>query len=113
MVSYPNLLFWIFCITSFISFYVTLVAAGSSGSARKGSKRSFRFCVYIYGFTKVQLTEPIFIIYNFKENRCLWIKDSPHSKTSSVKAAALEKLTTLLDHKTVEHFGLRDVNIIA
>ena len=31
---------------------------------------SFRFCVYfIFGFTKVQLTERIFIIYNFKENR--------------------------------------------
>ena len=53
---------------------------------------------------KVQLTERIFTIYNFKENRCLWnnCKDSLHFKTSSVRAAALEKLTTLLDHKTVE-----------
>ena len=58
--------------------------------------------IHVFGFTKVQLTERIFILYNFKENRCLWKKDSPHFKTSSVRAAALEKLTTLLDHKTVE-----------
>ena len=71
MVRYPNVLFSIFSFTSFISFYITLVEAGSSRSARKGRKRSVRFSVYIFivGFTKVQLTEGIFIIYSFKENR--------------------------------------------
>ena len=84
--------------------------AVARGKTAKG--RFVSMYIFIFGFMKVQLTEQIFIVYNFKENRCLWNKDLPHFKTSSVRAAALEKLTTLLDHKTVEHFGLRDVNII-
>ena len=69
--------------------------------------------IFIFGFTKVQLTERMFIIYNFKESRCLWNKDSPHFKTSSVRAAALEKLTTLLDHETVEQVRTKFHNLLA
>ena len=87
-------------LTAFILLAWRQGVAVARGKAAKG--RFVSVYIFIFGFTKVQLTERIFVIYNFKENRCLWNKDSPHFKTSSVRAAALEKLTTLLDHKTVE-----------
>ena len=70
MVRYPNVLFWIFSFTSFISFYITRVAAGSSLARGKAAKGRFvSVYIFIFGFTKVQSTERIFKIYNFKENR--------------------------------------------
>ena len=70
MVRNPKVLFRIFSFTSFISFYITRVVAGSSHSAQKGSKGltlvSF-LCIFIFGFTKVQSTEQILIIYNLKK----------------------------------------------
>ena len=41
--------------------------AVARGKAPKG--RFVSVYIFIFGFTKVQLTERIFIIYNFKENR--------------------------------------------
>ena len=70
MVRYPNVLFWIFSFTSFISFYITRVVAGSSLARGKAAKGHFvSVYIFVFGFTKVQLTERIFIIYSFKENR--------------------------------------------
>ena len=43
--------------------------AVACGKAAKG--RFDSVYIFIFGFMKVQLTERIFIIYNFKENRCL------------------------------------------
>ena len=79
MVRNPKVLFKIFSFTTFISFHITRVVAASNHSARKGSKGlefvSF-LCIFNFGFTKVQSTERILIIYNFKENRYLGSRSS-------------------------------------
>ena len=46
------------------------MAAGVAVARGKAAKGRFlSVYIFIFGFTKVQLTERIFIIYNFKENR--------------------------------------------
>ena len=102
MVRYPNNLFWILLFT-FLSAFILLAwqqgVAVARGKAAKG--RFVSVYIIISDFTEVQFTERIFI--SLKKTDVYGTRiPSPHFKTSSVRAAALDKLTTLLDHEAVE-----------
>ena len=68
MVRYLNVLFGYFhslLLSAFILLAWRQGVAVARGKAAKG--RFVSVYIFIFGFTKVQLTERMFIIYNFKE----------------------------------------------
>ena len=96
MVRYPQLV-------TFLSAFILLAwRQGVAVARRKAAKGRFvSVYIIISDFTEVQFTERIF--KSLKKTDVYGTRiPSPQFKTSSVRAAALEKLTTLLDHKTVE-----------